>query len=123
MQPPQNPSRDGNIPPNQYEAYGNSALGNGIPRAELHNPKGPLQIGDATISIEGELVPVVDVMLGNQLAVYFEHHILLWKHPGVQIASKQLKGLQNASSRGCKYLLLRHMDPATSHFHAMRLGK
>lgn len=81
------------IPPNQYEEYtNNEAFGNSVPRAELHNPKGLLKVGDMTITIDGELVPVVDVMLGNQLSIYFEHHILLWKHPGVQLGFKSLKG-------------------------------
>ena len=65
------------MPPNQYEEYANSMFGASVPKAELHNPKGPLKIGDMTVSIDGELVPVVDVLLGNQLTIYFEHHILL----------------------------------------------
>src|SRR2546421_305974 len=65
------------VPPNQYEEYINSPFGSAVPRAELHNPKGDLRIGDMTIHIDGELVPVVDIMLGNQLPIYFEHHILL----------------------------------------------
>jgi len=123
MQPPQNPSRDGNIPPNQYEAYGNSALGNGIPRAELHNPKGPLQIGDATISIEGELVPVVDVMLGNQLAVYFEHHILLWKHPGVQIGFKTIKGAAKRLFAGLQIFITEAHGPGNISFSRDAVGQ
>ncbi len=83
----------GYIPPNQYEEYSNSVFGNQVPKAELHNPKGPLRVADMTISIDGELVPVVDIMLGNQLSIYFEHHILLWKHPGVQIGFKSLRGM------------------------------
>ncbi len=82
----------GYVPPNQYEEYTNSVFGNNVPKAELHNPKGPLRVGDITISIDGELVPVVDIMLGNQLPIYFEHHILLWKHPGVQIGFKSIRG-------------------------------
>jgi hypothetical protein len=66
------------VPPNQYEEYTkNEVLGASVPRAEIHNPKGPLKVADMTITIDGELVPVVDVMLGNQLSIYFEHHILL----------------------------------------------
>ena len=72
-------------PPNQYEEYSNSMFGAGVPKAEAHNPQGPLKIADMTISIDGALVPVADIMLGNQMPIYFEHHILLWKHPGVQI--------------------------------------
>src|SRR5690348_7763135 len=56
-------------PPNQDSSH--SILGNSVPRAEQHNSKGPLRIADITISIDGELVPVVDIMLGNQMPIYF----------------------------------------------------
>ncbi len=99
------------VPPNQYEEYTNSPFGSAVPRAELHNPKGDLRIGDMTIHIDGELVPVVDIMLGNQLPIYFEHHILLWKHPGVQIGFKSVN-----SSRDCKSLSVKPRVPATFPF-------
>ncbi len=44
-----------------------------------------------TYHIEGELVPVLHLQL-DQVPVYFEHHILLWKHPEVNIGLKSLKG-------------------------------
>lgn len=44
-----------------------------------------------TYQIEGELVPVLHVGL-SQMPIYFEHHILLWKEPNVQIGIKPLKG-------------------------------
>ena len=90
--PYSSPSQGAYTPPNQYEEYSNSMFGNSVPKAELHNPKGPLRVADMTITIDGELVPVVDIMLGNQMPIYFEHHILLWKHPGVQINFKSLRG-------------------------------
>ena len=48
--------------------------------------------GDTTVKIEGELVPVVDVILGGRDTVYFEHHTLLWKQPQVNIVTRSLKG-------------------------------
>ncbi len=66
------------------------------PVPESANPKEPIRIGDMTIKIEGELVPVVDVELGSQQTVYFEHHILLWKQPNVTLG---FMGLQNAAQR------------------------
>ncbi|HXX78982.1 MAG TPA: zinc-ribbon domain-containing protein, partial [Ktedonobacteraceae bacterium] len=94
------------IPPNQYEEYSsNQALGSQVPRAELHNPKGPLQVGDMTITIDGQLVPVADVMLGGQIPIYFEHHILLWKHPGVQIGFKSLRGMAKRFFAGIQIFL------------------
>jgi len=41
--------------------------------------------------IEGELVPVLSVEL-QILPVYFEHHVLLWKDPSVEVSVKALKG-------------------------------
>lgn len=66
------------------------------PVPETANPKAPLQIGDMTIRVEGELVPVVDVELGRSQTIYFEHHILLWKQPSVTLG---FMGLQNAAKR------------------------
>src|SRR5206468_10082296 len=44
-----------------------------------------------TYHIEGELVPVLHVEM-DEMPVYFEHHILLWKDPAVQVGLKALKG-------------------------------
>ncbi len=66
------------------------------PVPESANPKEPIRVGDMTIKVEGELVPVVDVELGSQQTVYFEHHILLWKQPNVTLG---FMGLQNAAKR------------------------
>ena len=66
------------------------------PVPESDNPKEPIRLGDMTIKVEGELVPVVDVELGSQQTVYFEHHILLWKQPNVTLG---FMGLQNAAKR------------------------
>lgn len=42
--------------------------------------------------VEGELVPVLHIELAD-VPVFFEHHILLWKDPAVQIEIKPLKGM------------------------------
>ena len=66
------------------------------PEPELDNPKEPIKLGDMTVRIEGELVPVVDVELGTQQTIYFEHHTILWKQPQVTLG---FMGLQNAAKR------------------------
>jgi uncharacterized protein (AIM24 family) len=45
-----------------------------------------------TYHLDGELVPVLTVEVRPRMAVYFEHHILLWKHPSVSIDVKPMKG-------------------------------
>jgi uncharacterized protein (AIM24 family) len=47
--------------------------------------------GGVTYHIEGELVPVLHLELAAK-AVYFEHHILLWKDPRLEIELKPMKG-------------------------------
>ena len=47
--------------------------------------------GGVTFHVEGELVPVLHLEL-KDVPVYFEHHILLWKDPAVEIGLKPLKG-------------------------------
>src|SRR5580700_9267849 len=47
--------------------------------------------GGVTYHIEGELVPVLHLELST-LPVYFEHHILLWKDPRLEIELKPMKG-------------------------------
>ena len=44
-----------------------------------------------TYHLDGELVPVLTVDV-SRTPVYFEHHILLWKHPSVAIRLKPMKG-------------------------------
>ena len=48
--------------------------------------------GGVTYHLEGELVPVLTIEL-NHTPVYFEHHILLWKHSQVQIGIRPMRGV------------------------------
>ena len=111
------------VPPNQYEEYTNSIFGNAVPKTELHNPKSPLKLADMTISIDGELVPVVDIMLGNQLSIYFEHHILLWKHPGVQIGFKSLRGAGKRFFAGLQIFISEAQGPGNISFSRDSVGQ
>ena len=118
------PAQGAYIPPNQYEEYtNNQAFGAKVPRAELHNPEGVLHVGDMSITIDGELVPVVDVMLGNQLPIYFEHHILLWKHPGVQIGFKSLRGAARRFFAGMQILISEAYGPGNISFSRDSVGQ
>jgi uncharacterized protein (AIM24 family) len=45
-----------------------------------------------TYHLEGELVPALTVEISNT-PVYFEHHVLLWKNTGVDIAVRPMKGM------------------------------
>ena len=111
------------MPPNQYEEYSNSMFGAAVPKAELHNPKGPLKIADMTVTIDGGLVPVADIMLGNQMPIYFEHHILLWKHPGVQIGFKSIKGAARRFFAGLQIFITEAQGPGNIAFSRDSVGQ
>jgi uncharacterized protein (AIM24 family) len=121
--PSQPQGQGGYAPPNQYEEYSNNMFGNAVPKAELHNPKGPIRIADITVSIDGELVPVVDIMLGNQMPIYFEHHILLWKHPGVQIGFKSIQGAARRFFAGMQIFISEAQGPGNISFSRDSVGQ
>jgi uncharacterized protein (AIM24 family) len=57
--------------------------------------------------LEGELVPVLHMALEGNVPVYFEHHVLLWKYPTMQIGLHPLKkGLKRRAFGGMPLLLL-----------------
>ena len=42
--------------------------------------------------IEGELVPLLHCALDGSMPVFFEHHVVLWKDPGLDIALRPMRG-------------------------------
>src|SRR6201985_2395327 len=57
--------------------------------------------------LEGELVPVLHMALDGTVPVYFEHHVLLWKYPNLDIGLHPLKkGLKRRVFGGLPLLLL-----------------
>lgn len=42
--------------------------------------------------IDGELVPVLHIRLNGQMPVYFEHHVILWKDPALNIGMHPMRG-------------------------------
>jgi uncharacterized protein (AIM24 family) len=45
-----------------------------------------------TYHLDGELVPALTIEISPSHSVYFEHHIMLWKTPTVQIGIRPMKG-------------------------------
>jgi uncharacterized protein (AIM24 family) len=60
-----------------------------------------------TYRLEGELVPALHMKLDGDVTVYFEHHVLLWKYPTLQIGLHPLKkGLKRRVFGGMPLLML-----------------
>lgn len=51
-----------------------------------------LQIGRSYCQVEGTYVPVADFNLAAEDHVYFRHHVMLWKDPGVELTRMPLAG-------------------------------
>lgn len=72
----------------------------------------PTQIPDGsapglTYRLEGELVPALHMNLDGSVPVYFEHHVLLWKYPEMQVGLHPLKkGLKRRVFGGMPLLLM-----------------
>lgn len=71
--------------------------------------------GGVTYHIEGELVPVLQVEL-DKVHVYFEHHILLWKDPGVEIGIQPLEGAFKRAVAGLPILMTQAKGPGRVAF-------
>jgi len=71
--------------------------------------------GGVTYHIQGELVPALQVELSHT-GVYFEHHILLWKDPAVQIAVHPVKGALRRVLAGMPFLLTGATGPGRIAF-------
>jgi len=68
-----------------------------------------------TYHVEGELVPVLHLELGS-VAVYFEHYILLWKEPEVEIGVAALKGALKRMLAGMPVFLTQATGPGQIGF-------
>jgi uncharacterized protein (AIM24 family) len=71
--------------------------------------------GGVTYHIDGELVPVLSVDV-SRMPVYFEHHILLWKHPAVRIGLKSLRGLLRRMIAGMQIFVTQASGPGVIAF-------
>jgi len=74
-----------------------------------------------TYHIEGELVPVLQVELGHD-PIYFEHYILLWKDPRVEIQLHPLKGAFKRMVAGMPLILTEAVGPGRIAFSRDGVG-
>src|SRR5215469_12841684 len=59
----------------------------------------------STCQVEGELVPVAEIALSPQDAVYFEHHVLLWKDESVPLSSLKTAGGMKRTLGGMPHIV------------------
>ncbi|HTD28976.1 MAG TPA: AIM24 family protein, partial [Xanthomonadaceae bacterium] len=71
--------------------------------------------GGVTYHIDGELVPVLTVDV-SKMPVYFEHHILLWKHTSIQVGLRAMKGALKRMMAGMQVFVTEASGPGMIAF-------
>jgi uncharacterized protein (AIM24 family) len=51
-----------------------------------------IRFGRSSCQVEGEIVPVAEINLGQDDSIFFEHHVLLWKDDATRMSVMTLQG-------------------------------
>ncbi|HEY4319706.1 MAG TPA: AIM24 family protein [Gemmatimonadales bacterium] len=75
-----------------------------------------------TYHLDGELVPALTVELDPGQSVFFEHHILLWKHPSLNISVRPMKGALKRMIAGMQIFITEAQGPGQIAFSRDGVG-
>jgi uncharacterized protein (AIM24 family) len=64
-----------------------------------------IHFSSSTCQVEGEIVPVAEINLGAGDAIFFEHHVMLWKDEGVPMTVMQLSGGLQRAFAGMPFII------------------
>jgi uncharacterized protein (AIM24 family) len=64
-----------------------------------------IQFGASTCQVEGEIVPVAEINLGQGDSVFFEHHVLLWKDEGTRMSVLPMTGGVKRALAGMPFII------------------
>jgi uncharacterized protein (AIM24 family) len=82
-----------------------------------------LQFGQSYCQIEGTYVPVADMNLAPGDGVYFAHHVILWKDPGVAVTTLPLRGGWKRLLAGLPIIMTQAYGPGHIAFSQDRPGE
>jgi len=66
--------------------------------------------------IDGDLVPVLHIWLDGSIPVFFEHHVVLWKDPPLNIGVRAMKGAFKRMVAGMPIFLTEAQGPGEIAF-------
>lgn len=81
------------------------------------------QFGNSTCQVEGDVVPVAEISLGAGDAVFFEHHVLLWKDDRTPMSVMQLQGGMRRVLAGMPFILSVAQGPGRVAFSRDQTGE
>jgi len=64
-----------------------------------------IHFGLSTCQVEGEIVPVAEITLGQGDAIFFEHHVLLWKDDHTPMSVMPLQGGVKRALAGMPFII------------------
>jgi uncharacterized protein (AIM24 family) len=79
--------------------------------------------GNSTCQVEGEIVPVAEINLAQGDAVYFEHHVMLWKDVNVPMQVMQLPGGMKRMLVGMPFIISVSTGPGRVAFSRDATGE
>jgi uncharacterized protein (AIM24 family) len=81
------------------------------------------RFSNSTCQVEGELVPVAEIALAPGDAVFFEHHVMLWKEPAVPMAAMNTGGGMKRTLGGMPHILSIAQGPGRIAFSRDAAGE
>jgi len=82
-----------------------------------------IQCGHSSVQLAGPMVPVAEFTLAPGDGVYFPHHELLWKEPGVTVTQRGLKGAWKRMLAGLPVHMLDAVGPGRIAFSRDAAGE
>lgn len=64
-----------------------------------------IHFGSSTCQVEGEIVPVAEINLSASDAIYFEHHVMLWKDDHTPMSVMPLQGGVKRALAGMPFII------------------
>lgn len=74
------------------------------------------QAPGVTYRIQGALVPILHIWLDGTAPVYFEHHVVLWKDPSLDIGIRAMKGAFKRVVAGMQIFMTEARGPGEISF-------
>ncbi|MCA1596399.1 MAG: AIM24 family protein, partial [Chloroflexi bacterium] len=82
-----------------------------------------IHFGGSTCQVEGEIVPVAEITLSQGDAVYYEHHVLLWKEETVRMDVMPLPGGMKRAFAGMPFIITISSGPGRVAFSRDATGE
>src|ERR671937_378069 len=79
--------------------------------------------GASTCQVEGEIVPVAEINLAQGDAVYFEHHVMLWKDDRTPMGVMPMQGAVKRALAGMPFIISLAYGPGRIAFSRDATGE